>query len=147
MLFFLSLTLVSWFSIMIRWITKSFECTIQLWMETIWNMYLLNICWSTVCSLFNYFYTKTRCQETLFSFILKTLSSSLFASMFCQSILLMSASPLLLFRQPAWCMIRITFHIKKKSGKYTEKCFPLAFAALHLRYYCSFWVFYAGSSF
>lgn len=99
------------------------------------------------CSLFNYFYTKTRCQETLFSFILKTLSSSLFASMFCQPILLMSASSLLLFRQPAWWMIRITFHIKK-SGKYTEKYFPLAFSALHLSYYhCSFWVFYAGSGF
>lgn len=32
----------------------------------------------------------------------------------------------------------IPYKKKKKSGKYTEKCFPLAFSALHLRYYCSF---------
>ena len=98
------------------------------------------------CSLYNYFYTKTRCQETLFSFIFETVFSSLFASMFCHPILLMSVSPLLLFRQPAWCMIRLAFRIKK-SGKYTVKYFPLAFSALHLSYHCSFSVFYGGSGF
>lgn len=96
---------------------KSFECTVQLY-ETC--MYLLNICWSTVCSLFNYFYTKTRCQETLFSFILKTLPSSLFASMFCQSILLMSASPLLLFSTAGMMHDPDYIPYKKRAGN-TQK--------------------------
>lgn len=115
---------------------KSFECTVELY-ETC--MYLLNIYWSTVYNLFNYFYTKTRCQETLFSFILKTLSSSLFASMFCQSILLMSASPLLLF-STAGMMHDPDYIPYKKEREIHRKIFPfglLCFAPQILLFFLS----------